>query len=213
MKRLLVTALAVAAIASCCSEPALLKEMDFNTEVDGKAVSLYTMKNGNVAVQVTNFGARVVSTFTQDRDGKYENIVVGHTNIADYITPPGERFLGAVVGPVANRIGNASFEVDGVRYQTPVNDNGKNTLHGGFKGIDNLVWDVVEACDTAIVLHLLHPDGMEGYPGNLDITLIYTLAQGGEFKVDYSATTDKATPVNLTYHPFFRLRNGCMVDE
>lgn len=214
MKRYLIL-IAAALLAACSNQVKLFKEADFQTSLDGKEVGLYTLKNGDVTVQVTNFGARVVSTFVPDRNGKLENIVVGHNNIKEYVTPPGERFLGAVVGPVANRIGNASFEVDGVRYDTPVNDNGKNTLHGGFKGLDNLVWDVAGCCDTAIVLHLLHPDGLEGYPGNLDITLTYTLAPCGEFKVDYLATTDKATPVNITAHPFFCLRGegACSVEE
>ena len=141
MKRiLLITLLAVA--AGCSKGPQLIPAANFDAEVDGKPVKLYTIQSGEVVAQVTNYGARVVSTFTKDRDGNWENIVVGHDNLQDYVTPPGERFLGAVVGPVANRIGSAQFSVDGVTYNTPVNDNGKNTLHGGFKGLDNLVWDV-----------------------------------------------------------------------
>ena len=178
----------------------------FKAEVDGKKVVLHTLKNGNVTMQVTNFGARVVSIFTPDKNGYVTSIVVGHDNIQDYITPPGERFLGACVGPVANRIGKATFSVDGNEYHTPINDNGKNTLHGGFKGVDNLVWDVVSKNDTSIVLHLLHPDGLEGYPGNLDMTMTYSLTPDNEFKVGYSATTDKPTPVNFSNHPFFCLR-------
>ena len=207
MKKLLV-GIAVSAIAlvSCNSEIRLFSPERFNDQVDGKEVSLYTLKNGSVTLQVTNFGARVVSLFTPDRDGKYTSIVVGHDNLKDYVTPPGERFLGACVGPVANRIGNASFTVDGEVCNTPVNDNGKNTLHGGFKGVDNMVWDVVGSTDTSIVLHLLHPDGLEGYPGNLDMTMSYSLGPQGEFSVKYYATTDKATPVNFTHHPFFCLR-------
>ena len=205
MKRiLLITLLAVA--AGCSKGPQLIPAANFDAEVDGKPVKLYTLQNGDVTAQVTNFGARVVSTFTRDRDGNWENIVVGHDNLQDYVTPPGERFLGAVVGPVANRIGHAQFSVDGVTYNTPVNDNGVNTLHGGFKGLDNLVWDVTEVADTAIGLHLLHPDGLEGYPGNLDINLRYTLDAEGGFHVDIKATTDQATPVHIAHHPFFCLR-------
>lgn len=197
----------VALAASCSSGgPRLVSPASFDSEVDGKPVKLYTLSNGDVSVQVTNFGARVVSTFTKDRDGKWENIVVGHQNLQEYVTPPGERFLGATVGPVANRIGNAQFQVDGVVYNTPVNDNGKNTLHGGFVGIDNLVWDVTSVSDTSVCLHLLHPDAQEGFPGNLDIDLTYFLDAEGAFHVDVKATTDKATPVNITHHPFFCLR-------
>lgn len=186
--------------------PQLMDASRFNGEVDGRKVALYTLHGGEVTLQVTNFGARVVSLYTPDRDGQYTSIVVGHDNLADYVTPPGERFLGATVGPVANRIGGAAFEVDGVRHETPVNDNGKNTLHGGFKGVDNLVWDVEAVTDSSIVLHLLHPDGLEGYPGNLDMTMTYALNAQNEFSVTYSATTDQTTPVNFTHHPFFCLR-------
>ena len=196
------------AILAACSEPRLqvLNPADFAGEVDGKPVALYTLANGDVTLQVTNFGARVASVYTKDRDGRYENIVVGHSNLQDYVTPPGERFLGACVGPVANRIGGGTFEVEGVTCNTPLNDNDKNTLHGGFKGVDNLVWDVVSVCDTAIVLHLLHPDGLEGYPGNLDMTLTYALNAAGEFIISYNGQTDKTTPVSFSHHPFFCLR-------
>lgn len=166
---------------------------------------IYTLKTDEVTLQVTNFGGRVMSLCTKDRDGNWENIVAGHSKVEDYITPPGERFLGASVGPVANRIGNASFSIDGVEYHTPANDNGCNTLHGGFTGIDNMYWDVVSACDTAIVFNLLHPDGFEGFPGNLAIEAKYILS-GSSFTVEFNATTDAPTPVNITHHPFFCLR-------
>ncbi len=203
--------MALVAVAGCNCGPELLDPAAFEGEVDGKQVALYTIQNEAVAVQVTNFGARVVSTFTQDRDGKWDNIVVCHDNLADYVTPPGERFLGATVGPVANRIGCAQFTLDGVTYNTPVNDNGKNTLHGGFVGIDNMVWDVRELSDTSITLGLLHPDGQEGYPGNLDIALTYYVS-GSDFGVSIEAVTDKATPVNITHHPFFHLGPGSVED-
>lgn len=176
---------------------------------------VYTISGGDITITVTDFGARVMSLTAPDREGKLENIVVGHKTAKEYIHPAGERFLGACVGPVANRIGGASFEVDGVRYSTPANDNGHNTLHGGFKGVDNLFWDVLSLTDSSVCLHLLHPDGLEGYPGNLDITMTYRLTARNEFAVSYLATTDKATPVNLTHHPFFCLRGegGGSVEE
>lgn len=195
-------------LLACAPKPQLMDPARFDGEVDGKPVSLHTISNGAVTLQVTNFGARVVSIYTPDRDGRLANIVMGHDNLQDYVTPPGERFLGACVGPVANRIGNASFTVDGTEYHTPANDNGCNTLHGGYKGVDNLVWDVVSASDTAVVLHLLHPDGLEGYPGNLDMTMTYSLTADNAFMVRYRATTDKATPVNFSNHPFFCLRGA-----
>lgn len=195
----------LAAAVSCGQKPMLIPADGFKAEIDGKSVALYTLKGGDVTLQVTNYGGRVVSLFTPDRNGDYENIVVGHDNVQDYVTPPGERFLGACVGPVANRIGKGRFTVEGVEYQAPLNNNG-NTLHGGFKGLDMVVWDVVSVNDTAIVLHYLHPDGEEGFPGNLDITMTYTMNCNGDFLVDYVAVTDKTTPVNITHHPFFCLR-------
>ena len=167
---------------------------------------VYTLQNGDVSMKVTTFGARVMSMTTPDRDGNEQNIVIGHKKVKEYVNPKGERFLGACVGPVANRIGDARFEVDGTTYYTPANDHGRNTLHGGFKGVDNMEWQVLEVCDTAITLHLIHPDGQEGYPGNLDMTMTYSLSRDNEFKVTYLATTDKATPVNFSHHPFFCLR-------
>lgn len=212
MNRYFLSALLLVAAVACGRAPQLMDPDRFNDQVDGKPVGLYTIENGDVVVQVTNFGARVVSTFTRDRDGKWGNIVIGHDNLADYVTPPGERFLGATVGPVANRIGGAAFVLDGVEYNTPVNDNGKNTLHGGFVGIDNMVWDVKAVTDTSVTLGLLHPDGQEGYPGNLDITLTYALSPDNGFCVDIQAVTDQPTPVNITHHPFFRLGEGSVED-
>lgn len=215
MKRLLAIAATLVTLSCSTETPTGVDPAAFRTELDGKAIDLYTLKAGDIFLQATNFGGRVVTLYTPDRDGKMTDIVVGHDNIADYITPPGERFLGACVGPVANRIGGASFTVDGETFRTPQNDNGVNTLHGGFKGVDNLVWDVVSACDTALVLHLVHPDGLEGYPGNLDITMTYSVRDDNSFYVRYLATTDKPTPVNLSHHPFFCLRgegNGTVED-
>jgi aldose 1-epimerase len=113
--------------------------------------------------------------------------------------------LGAVVGRVANRIGAGEFELDGVKYTTPQNNNGQ-TLHGGEKGVDMVVWDVVEAKEDAIVLRVVLPDGLDGFPGNLDITMTYSLTADNEFRVDYLATTDEKTVVNLSHHSFFNLK-------
>lgn len=192
--------------AAACSNSALklIPEDKFQAEIDGKQVSLYTLKGGDVTMQVTNYGGRVVSIWTPDKNGKYADIETGLGSIQDYIDNPGERFLGAAVGPVANRIGKGHFVLDGQEYNTPLNNDG-NTLHGGFIGIDRMVWDVLEATDSKLVLHLVHPDGAEGFPGNLDIKMTYSLTEDNEFRVDYEATTDKATPVNLSHHSFFNL--------
>jgi len=192
-----------------CSHPKeaqLIPAEKFKTEVDGKAVGLYTLKAGDISLQITNFGARNVTLFTPDRKGNMEDIVVGHNTIEEYVHPAKERFFGAVVGPVANRIGGASFTIGDTTYHTPANDNKVNTLHGGLIGLDNVVWDVVSSDDKNLVLHYLHPDGLEGYPGNLDITMSFSVNDQNEFKISYEATTDKVTPVNISYHPFFNLR-------
>lgn len=178
---------------------------DFNTEVNGKKVSLYTLKNGSLTMQVTNYGGRVVSLWAPDSKGNYDNIVLGYDNIGSYINNKGERYLGAPVGRYANRIGHGEFTLDGKIYELYKNDNG-NTLHGGEFGIDRLVWDVTSVTDTAIVLHLVLPDGMDGFPGNLDITMTYALTPDNEFHVDYKATTDAPTVCNLSHHSFFNLR-------
>lgn len=209
MKRTLALA-SLCALAIACgpksNEIRLIPSAGFETVIDGQNVGLYTLRGASTILQVTNFGARVVSIFTPDRDGVIGDIVVGHDNVADYVTPPGERFLGACVGPVANRIGLAKFTLDGTEYSLPANDHELNTLHGGFIGLDNVVWDVKEVTDSTIALHYLHPDGQEGYPGNLDIDMKYSLTSDGSFKIDYRAITDKLTPVNITNHPFFNLQ-------
>lgn len=205
MNRFLLTLLVPLAVACSTAAPALFDKKAFHASVDGKQVELYTLQSSEITMQVTNYGARVASLWTKDSKGKMENIVVGHDNLQDYINPPGERFFGATVGPVANRIANASFVIDGTVYHTPANDHGQNTLHGGFVGTDNLVWDVAEVCDTAIVLCLELPDGQESFPGNRHVRLKYTVSDG-DFTVDIRVQTDKPTPVTFTHHPFFCLR-------
>ncbi len=197
-------------VAAACSQRSenlpLASEEKFSADVDGAPVAIYTLRSPEIVIQVTNFGGRVVNLFTKDRAGKWENIVLGHDNVQDYITPPGERFFGATVGPVANRIGKATYELDGQVWKTDPNDNGVNTLHGGFNAVDMKVWEVKSADEKAIELGLVCPDGDGGFPGNLDVTMRYEL-DGNDFIVTIDATTDKATPVNFTHHPFFCL-NG-----
>ena len=183
----------------------LMKAEDFQATVDGKATDLYTITNGTLTMQVTNFGARVVSLWMPDRDGKMADIVLGYQNIDRYINNGGERFLGSVVGRVANRIGGGKFTLDGVEYTTPQNNNGQ-TLHGGLKGLDMVVWDVVEATENSLHFVYTAADGQDGFPGNLTVNMTYALTENNEFKVTYSATTDKATPVNISHHSFFNLK-------
>lgn len=205
-------------LAACGSqEPniALLGKEAFEAEVNGKPVELYTLHAGDVTMQVTNYGARVVSLWTPDRDGKYEDIVLGYETLDRYLNNTGERFLGAVVGPYANRIAKGRFTLDGVEYTLPINNNGQ-TLHGGLTGLDRVVWEVVSATDNQLVLSYLHADGEEGFPGNLQIKMTYTLTPENEFRIDYDATTDKPTVVNMSHHPFFNLKgegNGTILDH
>ena len=193
----------------------LMKAEDFTAVVDGKQVGLYTLTNGTITMQVTNFGGRVVSLWTPDRDGKMEDIVLGYDKLDRYVNNTGERFLGAPVGRVGNRIDEGKFTLDGVAYQVPQNSNG-HSLHGGNKGVDMVVWDVEHVSDNAITLHLLSPDGADGFPGNLDILMTYTLTPENEFEVTYHAKTDKKTIVNLSHHSFFNLKgegNGPITDH
>lgn len=217
MKKICFILAACAMMASCAqkSEVSLLPASDFETTVDGKDVSLYTLKAGDLVMQVTNFGGRVVALWTPDKDGKYEDIVLGYNNIENYINNPGERFLGAVVGPYANRIAEGTYTIGEETYNFPQNNNGQ-TLHGGLKGLDMVVWDVDSVTENAIVLSYLSPDGQDGMPGNLKIVMTYTLTPDNEFKVDYVAETDKATHVNISHHSFFNLKgegNGTINDH
>lgn len=207
----------IALVSSCCSnaDVNLFPSSDFETEVEGKQVSLYTLKNADLTMQVTNFGARVVALWTPDKNGAMEDIVLGYDNIDKYINNPGERFLGAVVGPYANRIANGTYTIGDETYNFPQNNNGQ-TLHGGLKGLDMVVWDVDSVTENSLVLSYLRPDGQDGMPGNLKIVMTYTLTPENEFRVDYLAQTDKATHVNISHHSFFNLKgegNGTINDH
>lgn len=216
MKKIFYAALCLLAV-SCTAQRdmVLMDESSFQAEVDGAEVSLYTLKAGDLVMQVTNFGGRVVSLWVPDRDGGYEDVVLGYNNIEMYLNNPGERFLGAVVGPYANRIANGTYAIGDSVYTFPQNNNGQ-TLHGGLKGLDMVVWDVVASDDSTLVLSYLHPDGQDGKPGNLDITMTYSLTSDNGFKVDYIARTDAPVHVNISHHSFFNLKgegNGTINDH
>ena len=213
----IIAAAAILSAVSCTSNKPLplIPAENFRQSVDGKNVDLYTLKAGDLIMQVTNFGGRVVALQTPDRNGSYEDIVLGFNNLDNYVNNSGERFLGAVVGPYANRISNGTYSINDQTYTFPQNNN-DNTLHGGLKGLDMVVWDVKQVNDSAIVLTYLHPDGQDGMPGNLQIEMTYTLTGANEFKVDYQAITDKATHVNISHHSFFNLKGegrGTILDN
>lgn len=212
-KHLLWVAAILAAACTAKPEPALLDDSKFVTEVDGKPVSLVTIKGGRLALQATNFGGRVVSLFVPDKDGNYKDVVLGHETIDEYVHYTKERFLGACVGPVANRITGASFTVDGNTYQLDANHGGKGTLHGGFKGLDSVVWDIAETEENSVTFHYLHKDGEGGFPGNLDIKMKYSLTDDDSFKIEYEATTDKTRPVNISNHPYFNFSQDGTIDN
>ena len=153
---------------------------------------------------VTDYGARVLSLEVPDRSGVNADVIVGYETLQEYLDCPGERFFGAAVGRLANRLGHARFTLGGKQYHTSENDNG-NTLHGGFTGIDRQIWDVEEVTGSSISLHLLDKDGNDGWPGNLDIRLKYSLTEESAFKVEYKSGTDAPTLCNLSHHSFFNL--------
>jgi aldose 1-epimerase len=183
----------------------LLIDLAFAATVDQKQVALYTLHNGDITMQVTNFGARVVSLWTPDRNGTYEDIVLGYPDIESYINNKGERFLGCVVGRYANRIANGKFILNGNTYTLPLNSGGQ-TLHGGLKGFDSVVWDVENADEHEITFSYFSKSGEEGFPGNVRILMTYSLTADNEFKITYRATTDSTTVINLSHHSYFNLK-------
>ena len=191
-----------------CPEIKLFAEVNFNDTLDGKQVSLFTLQNQNgLVAQVTNYGGRVVNLWTPDKDGKFEDVVTGFSTLDGYLNGT-EKYFGALIGRYGNRIAKGKFTLDGVEYTLATN-NGKNSLHGGPKGFHNVVWDAKpfknEKGEDALELKYLSPDGEEGYPGNLNVTVTYTLTEDNEFKIEYSAETDKKTVANITHHSFFNL--------
>ena len=196
-------------------EVKLIPADNFNMVVDGKNVSLYTLHNGFLTMQVTNYGGRVVALWMPDRRDSFEDIVLGYDHIDKYLSNNGERYLGAVVGRCANRISNGTFTLNGIEYQLPKND-GENTLHGGLIGADSRVWDVESVNDSVIKMHTVFADGEDGFPGNLDVTMSYTLTHDNQFQIRYAATTDSTTLCNLSHHSFFNLKgegNGTILDH
>ncbi len=174
-------------------------------EFDGKKVSLFTLTNKNgVQVKITNYGGAVTSWITPDKNGNKSSIIIGFDSLQSYLRKP--PYFGALIGRYGNRIGNAKFTLDGKTYQLAAND-GKNSLHGGNKGFDKVVWDasIGDTSTPALTLHYMSKDGEEGYPGNLHVTVQYTLTNDDELKIEYNAETDKPTPVNLTNHSYFNL--------
>ncbi len=187
--------------------PAVLPlQQAFQTSIDNKDTDLFVLKNSHGALAaITNYGARWVSMFVPDKEGNLLDVIVGFDNVKAFDSPS-DAYYGAVAGRVANRIANGKFELEGREYVLAIN-NGANHLHGGTKGFSSVVWNAEQLNDSSLLLTYHSIDGEEGYPGNLDVELTYTLTDENELHLSFKAVTDKTTIVNLTNHAYFNL-NG-----
>ncbi len=184
---------------------------------DFDSIQLFTLKNSNgMTVKVTNYGAIITSIVVPDRDGKMADVVLGYDRLEDYINAVDKPYFGAVVGRYGNRIAKGKFTLDGKTYSLATN-NGPNSLHGGIIGFDKVVWDAdYKQKENTITLSYTAKDGEEGYPGNLNLSVTYTLSDDNELTIDYLAKTDKATPINVTQHSYFNLKgegHGTILDH
>lgn len=185
---------------------ATIQKEHYGTTADGIDIEQYTLTSaGGVRVSLITYGGIITAVHAPDRDGRPANIALGFDNLADYETK--SPFFGCITGRYANRIAEGRFSLDGMAYTLATND-GPNHLHGGLKGFDKQVWaaqEIQTEDGVAVALTLRSPDGDEGYPGNLDVTVTYTLTPDNALRIHYTATTDKATVINLTNHSYFNL--------
>jgi aldose 1-epimerase len=198
-------------LAACVALPVSAQVEDFDS------IKVYTLKNdAGMTVKVTNYGAIITSIVVPDRDGKMADVALGYNRVEDYINAVDKPYFGAVVGRYGNRIAGGEFTLNGETYSL-LKNNGDNHLHGGAIGFDKVVWDAdYDASKNTITLSYLAKDKEEGYPGNLQLQVTYTLTDGNSLVVDYHATTDKATPVNVTQHTYFNLKGegeGTILDH
>jgi len=185
-------------------QPAKIVREPFGKLPDGTAVERFSLTNQNgVTVRIMTYGALVTDWIVPDKGGKPADIVLGFDNLEGYLA--GHPYFGATVGRVGNRVAKAKFSLDGKEYKLAAN-NGPNALHGGLKGFDKVVWKPT-LLDKALGVKFSYtsPDGEEGYPGSLKVDVVYTLSKDNELRIDFTATTDKATPINLTHHGYFNL--------
>src|SRR5579864_6333507 len=206
--------LIVAASMTLNAKPKITRA-EFGKTLDGAPVQIYTLTNSNgLEARITNYGGIVVSLKAPDRNGAMADVVLGFDTVQGYLTSPSPYF-GALIGRYGNRIGHARFTLDGVEYKLAAN-NGENSLHGGTRGFNKVVWTPRELSDGGLELTYLSKDGEEGYPGNLKVTVVYRLTDANELKIDYAATVDKDTVINLTNHSYFNLKgagNGDILDH
>jgi aldose 1-epimerase len=182
-----------------------IETKEFGKMPDGRSVQIYTLENGAVTVRITSYGGRIVSVLAPDRKGKTADVVLGFSTLGEYLKDAS--FQGAVIGRYGNRIAKGQFTLDGKSYSLPRN-NGANHLHGGPEGFYARLWTAAVRHDEdgdALELTYESPDGEQGYPGTLEAKVVYSLEDGGRLRIDYTATTDKPTVVNLTNHSYFNL--------
>jgi len=182
-----------------------LSNKDFDTIIDNKQVKLYWIENEKIKAAFTNYGARIIGLWVPDTNGKFTDVVTG-MNTIDAYTESTEPYFGATIGRVGNRIAKGKFTLNGEEYTIPTN-NDDNTLHGGNKGFQDIVWSAEKKNNNTLVFHYTSPHMEGGFPGNLDVKVTYSLTSERALRIEYEAVTDQATPVNLTNHAFFNL-NG-----
>lgn len=180
-----------------------LNPENFNTTVNGKEVSLYTLTNvKGVEACITNYGGRIVSLMVPDKNGEFRDVVLGHDSIANYVNIDGN--FGALIGRYGNRINHGRFSIDSIEYQLPQN-NYRHCLHGGPVGFHHSVWEATQLNDTTLSLSLFSLDGEAGFPGNVNVNVVYTLTGDNAIEIAYNAITDAPTILNLTNHSYFNL--------
>ena len=203
-------------LAGCSQAPELsVTEMEYGTLSTGEAAHKYILANSSGAsMSLSDYGARIISVCMPDRDGIMGDVIVGPDNLQTFECAKPERFLGCVIGRYGNRINHASFTLDGITYELEANENFGGVpvqCHGASQGMDRFVWDaepVKEGSRVGVRFHRLSPDGESGFPGNCDCYVTYWLTQDNTVKVEYEATTDKPTVINLSNHSFFNLKGG-----
>ncbi|SFS13055.1 aldose 1-epimerase [Granulicella pectinivorans] len=196
-----------------CSLQARVKRGSWGTMDDGRPIALYTLEDGHIRVQLTDYGARIVSIEAPDREGQRTDVVLGFHNAAQYLADP-KAYFGATIGRYANRLAGGTFEIDGQTWHVPINNNA-NAMHGGPEGFSRKLWKGKANGKGSVEFTLLSPDGEMGFPGALTVHVRYTL-MGGSLRIDYTATTSRATVINLTNHTYFNLggeASGNVLDE
>jgi aldose 1-epimerase len=199
----------LAGCASVSKSGGTISEAPFGKNLDGQPVEIYTLQNGNgMSARIMTYGGIVQSLTAPDKNGNYGDVVLGYDTLDGYLT--NSPYFGALIGRYGNRIARGHFTLDGVNYTLATN-NGVNSLHGGLKGFDKVVWTAkpMQTADgPALLLTYVSRDGEEGYPGLLLVTAVYTLTRDNSLRLEYTATTDKDTVVNLTQHSYFNLRGS-----